>query len=206
MKRAAIALVALALASSCRSTLWPRDVPLLSRSSVATDYATYPLERVGLMPVSGGTTDPAMTAALEDGLVAEITRTTPFEVVRLASSDLEEISASEPYRHGRYELTTIIDVARRYRLDAIVFPTILQQRFFTPIVLGVQMDMVAAETGLVIWTGNIHLDGQDAAVREGLEIYYSREDGTVTGQDWDVALLSPSKYARFAAYQLARLM
>lgn len=199
-------LAALSTLSSCRVIFGARDVPMLARSTVATDYATYPIQRVGLMPAVGGGEDRAMTIALEEGLVSEMTRTTPFEVVRLGSVELEEVRDSHPYRNGHYDLDTIIDVARRYRLDAVAFPTVVQQRFFTPIVLAVQMDLVAAETGLVIWSGSVHLDGQDAAVREGLEIYFSREDGSVGGQDWSVALLSPSRYARFAAYQLARLM
>ena len=48
----------------------------------------------------------------------------------------------------------------------------------------------------------------EASLREeGMVVCWgSNENGEVDGRNWDVALISPSRYARFAAYQLARLM
>ena len=80
-------------------------------------------------------------------------------------------------------------------------------QFFPPQKLSAQLDLVAAETGLVIWSSAVHLDANDPHVREGLEAYYgSLDDGWEGQQDWRIALLSPARFAQFAAYQVASLL
>ena len=70
--------------------------------------------------------------------------------------------------------------------------------------LSVQMDMVSAETGLVVWSAAVHLDASDPLVREGVEIWAG--GGAEDAGDWEVALMSPSRFARFAAWQIASLL
>jgi len=195
-----------ALAVGCRSTP-TLSVPLLSHASMAEDFNTYELERVGLMPTLGRTVDPSSATALEQGLLAEVSRGTPLELVPLTAHDLEEIRGSDPHRRGRYDVRTILEVSRRYRLDAVMFATILQQKQYPPMMLGVQVDVVAAETGLVIWSGTVHLDANDFEVQRGLEAYFGRENGEeAKANNWDLALLSPTRFAHFAAYQIARVL
>ena len=78
-----------------------------------------------------------------------------------------------------------------------------QERFFPPLLLTVQLDMVAAETGLVIWTSGVHLDAGDPRVAEGLRYHY---EGGEDENAWRLALLSPELFARFAAFQIACLL
>ena len=65
------------------------------------------------------------------------------------------------------------------------------------------MDMVSAETGLVIWASAVHLDATDDRVVDGLKVYYGNE---TQEDDWRLALLSPERFARFAAFQVACLL
>jgi hypothetical protein len=55
----------------------------------------------------------------------------------------------------------------------------------------------------VIWTGKVDLDASDERVLQGLRIYYGIEEDDET---WRVALLSPERFARFAAFQIACLL
>ncbi len=195
-------LVVLVLASSwsCAAT----HVPLLARAEVASDFETYAVERVGVMPFQGEDVDVRRGRDLQLSLYGEFSRGTPFELVLLDAQDLEEVRGSEPHRRGWYRPLTIIEASRRYNLDAILFGTVVSEQLFAPQSLSTQVDLVAAETGLVIWSASVHLDATDPRVREGLERYFGAVDGG--SQPWEVSLVSPSRFARFAAYQVASLL
>jgi len=196
VRRLAVALVLLA---ACRSA--PPPIPAVAESRIAPDFETYTLERVGLMPFAGDHLELDRGLDLQRGFYAELARVAPFEVVLLDARDLEEVQESEPYRRGWYRPQTIVDVSRRYRLDGILFGTVVDEQLFPPQLLGLQVDLVAAETGLVIWSSEAQLDARDDRVRLGLELYYGGDDD---GEPWEISLLSPSRFARFAAYQIAR--
>ncbi|MFT5284435.1 MAG: hypothetical protein ACI8TQ_000591 [Planctomycetota bacterium] len=179
-------------------------MPMIASAQVADDFGTYRLRRVGLMPFQGSNVDLVRADELQLAFYSEFSRTTPFELVLLNGADLDEVQASDAHRRGWYHPTTIIEVARRYRLDAILFGTVVREQFFPPQELSTQVDMVAAETGLVIWSSVAHLSAGDERVQRGLKIYY---DAETEGQSaWELALVSPTRFARFAAYQIASML
>lgn len=196
------ALALLAALAACATT--PLRMPELASSRVEADFATYEIRRVGILPFDGANVDDAQALRLRDAFHAELPRAADFELVPLSRDDLEEIQQSDPQRLGWYRPRTIIDLSQRFRLDGILFGTVTQQRFFPPQVLSLQVELVSAETGLVLWSSAVHLDGGDPRVREGLELFYagSAGDGN-SSPSWEVALLSPERLGRFAAFQIA---
>jgi hypothetical protein len=179
------------------------EMPSLASAQVSNDFKTYELRRVGLLPFAGSEIDDAAREAFQLAFLSEISQSTPYEVVLLDRDDLEEIDESEPYRRGWYRPRTIIELSRRYSLDAILFGTVTQQRSFPPQLLSLEVEMVAAETGLVIWSSSVHLDANDTRVVDGLKIYWGdKEDARA----WELALISPERFARFAAFQVACLL
>jgi hypothetical protein len=178
-------------------------MPRLANAVVSSDFESYELGRVGLPPFRGRGLAVEQAVALQRALHSELSQSTPFEIVQLEGADLAELEASDPHRRGWYRPRTIIGLSQRFQLDGILFGTVTQQRFFSPQMLSLQVDLVSAETGLVIWSGKVDLDASDARVQDGLRIYYgAREDD----EDWRVALLSPERFARFAAFQIACLL
>jgi hypothetical protein len=194
------------LAGACASTR--ASMPTLATARVSSDFDTYRIGRVGLMPFAGADLTPEQSAGLEAAFFTEISHSTPFELVLLNATDLLEVRQSDAYRRGWYAPETITAVARRYSLDAVLFGTVTQSQFFPPQKLSVSVDMVAAETGLVIWSSTVHLDATEERVRDGLEAYFSNTRGVPedAAQDWRLALLSPSRFAQFAAFQVASLL
>lgn len=195
-------LVFLALASAC---IAPRrlEMPTLASAQVSNDFETYDLRRIGLLPVAGRDLTDAQRDELQLALLAELSQSTPYEIVLLDGEDLDEIEESEPYRRGWYRPRTIIQLSRRYSLDAVLFGTVTQQRAFPPQVLALGVEMVSAETGLVIWSSSVHLDANDPRVVDGLKVFYAdRNDDRA----WELSLLSPERFARFAAFQVACLL
>ena len=202
-------LLALCALVACRSA--PPEVPLLATARLAEDFDTYALTRVGLVPVeSSARTDqeqPEQLVALEDALYTEFARSMAQELVLLRASDLAEIPTSEPLRFGHYEPQTLIQLARRFRLDALLFVQVTQRRTYPPQQLSLNAELVGVDTGSVIWTARVHLDASDERVREGLRAFhFTTWKELESGGDWRLALLSPSRFAAFGAWQLARLL
>lgn len=204
--RISASLCALVLCGAC-ATPHP-GMPTLATARVSEDFETYHLTRVGLMPFDGSDLTREQAAALEAAFFTELSLSTPFELVALGEAELQEIKQSDPYLRGWYRPETIYGLARRYSLDAILFGSVTQSQFFPPQKLSLQVDLVVAETGTVIWSSSVHLDATEKRVRDGLEVYFSNPDGGQDdeSQDWRLALLSPARFAQFAAFQVASLL
>jgi hypothetical protein len=202
--RSEIALSALALALAACSTTSATLEPLAA-VHVANDYRSYTLHRVGLLPPSGADIGEADALALQGAFLSELGLSLSFEVVPLSASDLDEIPRTDPFRRGRIEPRTIVDLAHRYQLDGVLVSTVTERHFYAPQRLGVQMDLVASETGMPIWSAAVHLDASEEHVRQGLRDWFEvRKGGGESGETWELWLLSPKRFAQFAAFQLAR--
>lgn len=204
MRQRLVAAGALVLAlSSC--AMFSRSMPHLASAQVAPDFDTYRVERVGLVPFQGETIDPARGRDLQLAFYSEFSRTTPFEIVLLEPTDLEEVRGSDAHRRGWYDPDTIIETARRFNLDAILFGVVLREQLYPPQELSTRVDMVAAETGLVIWSASVHANASDGRVRNGLELYFGGAEDD-PDDPWELSLVSPTRFARFAAYQIASML
>lgn len=184
----------------------PREVPRLGSARIVSDFQTYSLRRVGLLPPRGVPIDADQGAELTAALFAEFSAHTGYEVVSLDDHDLEAVPELEPYRSGKYRPGTILEVARRYRLDALWIPTVTDLQTHPPQRLGLSIDLVSTETGQAIWTASLQLDAARESVREGMRIWAEREVGDVSDTTWELTLISPRRFARFAAYQIATLL
>ena len=197
------AVACLALLSSCASLY--EELPPLARTQAAPDFESYRLSRVGLLPFEGDELGDAHAATLQRAFLLELGQLAPFEVVRLDPADLAEIQASEPYRRGLYRPRTLLDLAERFRLDAILIGSVIQASVYPPQVLGLELDMVSCETGMVLWTASLHVDASDTTVRRHLDSFQRSQETT---EDWQggvqLTLISPSRFARFAAHTVAK--
>jgi len=179
------------------------QVPELASSQIAPDFASYTLRRVGLLPFTGEGLSGEESRHLQASFFAEASTVAPFEIVPLDPSDVAEIPTSDPYRRGVYKPRTIIDVARRFNLDAVFIGTVTDRNLFSPPRIGMQLDMVASETGMVIWNSAVYLDGSQQQVRKNVEIWAGVGQSDLESIDWRLCLLSPRRFAQFATYHLA---
>lgn len=200
------ALVVVLLAAACTS-LESSGPEGLATAQVAPDFESYQVRRVGLLPFVGADVDRASAQLLQQSFYAEVSQSTPFEIVLLDATHLAEIPASQPYTRGWYDPRTILELARRFRLDGLLVGTVMQMQTFPPQKLSLALELVSAETGLVLWTSTVHLDAADKRVSESMRAYlkhHRASDGTY--DNLTLGLLSPSSFARFAAWQVAQLL
>ncbi|MBM3991040.1 MAG: hypothetical protein FJ298_08530 [Planctomycetes bacterium] len=200
----ALTLSLAALVGSCQSSgASPELLPTLARSRAALDLGSYSLGRVGLLPPLGSVGDEA--ANLQAALGFELTRQMPFEVVTLDAEDLAELRLDQPHARGRYTPQTILAIAHRFRLDGLIVGTVTHLEPFAPQSLGIALELVAVDTGLVVWSSKIDVDTSEVRVRDALEAYQAaRTAGGDSADDLSVLMLSPTSLMRFAASEMAR--
>lgn len=180
------------------------DAGVLAQARVTADYATYRVRRVGVLPFRGVALPPDDAAAMQDAFAQALAREAGFEIVTLGSSDLEEVPTSEPLRRGYVNPQTVLAIGRRYDVDAIVAGTVREARPFAPQRLSVDVDLIATETGLPIWSAGVALDAADARTRAALERWHEEHRaGEAGGEPWDLALISPRRFTQFAAAEIA---
>jgi len=200
----ALAFAAAALLAGCQSSgSTPQLLPTLARTRASDDLESYALRRVGLLPPLGSVGEE--TAALHAALGFELARRAPFEVVALDASDLAEVQLDQPHARGRYTPQSILAIAHRFRLDGLLVGTVTHLEPYAPQSLGLGLELVAVDTGLVVWSSNIDLDTSELRVRDSLEAYQAaRLAGGDPADDLSVLMLSPASLMRFAASEMAR--
>lgn len=192
--------------ASCTTLQGPPEMPpTLARSRSTADFASYPLQRVGLLPLSSDSGVDARLRELQQSLAFELSRSAPFEVVLLSESDLAEVAPPDAHQRGTYSPQTILTAARRFRLDGLLVGTVTHFENYAPLALGVKLELVPVETGLPIWIADLDLDTSETRVRESIDIYQARRlDAGGDAADSAVLLLSPGSFLRFAAGEVAR--
>jgi hypothetical protein len=199
--------VALALACSALcgcATLFPPP-PTLAIAHSAPDFVSYELRRIGLLPFHGHDLDRARADELQSALRLELTQHTPYEIVLLSAADMAEIDPAEPHERGAYSTHTVLAAARRFRLDGLLVGTVTHIETYPPLAIGLRAELVASETGLVVWSATLDFDSADARVRDSIEAYQVRRlDESGESGDLALVLLSPSHMLRFAARELGR--
>ena len=200
-------LTLLCLTGGVVGCIGPATVPAIGSAKVVSDFESYSIQRVGFVPFqplhNARITSPDANA-METSFHSEFSAGTPYDIVPLNASDLAEILPPEPFRRGWYPPEAIVAMRDRYRLDAILIGSVTARRLTPPLVFGAQLDLVSCETGQTIWSSDILLDASMATTREALEVWASRELGQKHAAS--IALMSPRRFAHFAAFQMARML
>lgn len=184
-----------------------QDVPMMGSAQITSDFASYSLVRVGVLPFTELSKEPMTRheiGALETSFHSEFAAATPYDLVPLRAVDLAEVLPPDPFREGWYSPSTLATLRTRFRLDAVLVGTVTSRRVVAPQVLGIQLDLVSCETGQTIWSSDLLLDASFEDTRRSIEIWAMHHLGEEHGAR--MAMLSPKKFAQFAAFQMARLL
>lgn len=202
--RALLLLACCAGLAACASTR--ADVGNLAHASVTSDFQSYGLKRVGLLPFQGEAIDVQAGRELQAAFATELSTGSGLEIVPLSQADLEEVAKSEPFRRGSIKPATVLALAKRFRLDGLFTGTVTDLRGYAPLRLCVDLDLIASETGLSVWSASAHLDASDERVQRGLEQWVKKSRSAAADEGSEIYLMSPRRFAQFAAAQIAALL
>ncbi|MBL6721916.1 MAG: hypothetical protein ISQ08_10965 [Planctomycetes bacterium] len=203
---AALALSTAMGLGSCVLTTATADQAPLAQPQVVVDFDSYGLRRVGVVPVIGHEYGEQTNDAIQDALRAEFAARGRFEVVVLDTEDLSRLEPMRAWSRGWYRPRTILELSRRHRLDGLLIGTVTDRQAHPPQRLGLTLDLVASQTGQTIWSSSVSLDASEERTRRSVEDWAERAVGDVTEASWETLLLSPRRFARFAARELARTL
>ncbi len=128
-----------------------------------------------------------------------------FDMVQANPSDALLRPADSPQRNGRIPIDTVVELGRRYGVDAVLFGTITRYRPYAPPALAMTVSIVDVETGTLVVSVNDFVDGADAAAAESMDRFF-KDEGDTDGTEYGPELMStsPEWFARFAARRVAR--
>jgi hypothetical protein len=196
----------LSLTGGCALTnggIWEQET--LARASSAADMASYRVQRVAVVPFTGADVSAERAQDLENGLALELAPRVTFEIVQLTAEDLAEIPRAEPYRRGWYSARTLLELSKRFSVDAVLVGTVRELVAYPPLHLSTQVELVSCETGQVAWSSSVELDARDNRVLRGIEAWHAYEhDSHDAPGDEALTIISPAVFARFAAREIAR--
>lgn len=204
MKTPIVALLVLLGLAGCAGPSSRPPIPI-GTARAAADFDSYDVRRVGILPPRGEELDPEFALALRDALGGAFAAETSYEIVPLGASELESVGTLDPVRTGRTSPEAILEVAKRTGLDALLSARLVDLRPYEPVRLGLEVDLIVVETGLVIWSSQVRVDTGDIHTLEAIAAWQgSTRAGGETERAVDV--LSPRRLGEFAAAQVAMLL
>lgn len=194
-------LAALLLGAGCRATVQP--LPTLAKAQVVSDFGSYELRRVGVVPVGGTELGGGLEAELQATLVGEFQRRTDVEWVQLTTAEFDGMEAFDLHLRGGYPTDTILTLTKRHRLDGLLVVTVTDRQAHAPQRLGLQAVLLSAETGLSLWQADVQLDAADTRTRRAGEAWAHTRGSDLSDDHWELVLSSPRRFVALAVHQLA---
>lgn len=167
------------------------------------------VRRVLVLPVAIGRVAPEETAATLDGVITTaLQEQQRFEVVPLPRAECQrlfgaaEFSSTAALPHGMIE-----QLATRYAVDAVLFTDITAYQPYRPQAIGLRSKLATVRDVRLLWTFDEIISASDPAVANS-----ARRRPVVSAQGRgpvDLSpgtLLSPSRYAAFAAGEMFRTL
>lgn len=167
------------------------------------------VRRVLVLPVALGELGPEETAVTLDAAVAQALQVQQrFEVVPLPRAELRrlfglpEISSTAAMPHGMLD-----ELAKRYAVDAVLFTDVTVYQPYRPQSLGLRSKLATTRDVRLIWTFDEVISASDPAVANSARRQpFIEAQGRGPVDLSPATLLSPSRYAAFAAGEMFRTL
>lgn len=164
------------------------------------------VQRVLALPLMDETPQGDGSLVISQAVRDELFKLRRFDLVQANPGDAALQPGNGPKQTGRIEVATIIELGRRYGVDAVLFGALDHYRPYDPPAVGMSLSLVDVETGRIIWHVRDFIDGADQ--RTALAMRYYFEDETARDEVFESDLMStaPQWFARFAAQRVANSM
>ena len=161
------------------------------------------IRRVAVIPFTDRAGHPSWTQAIEQALVAAMRKNHPLDIVRLPASALTDREEKNFHEDATVHQETLVRLRKAYNIDAVIFATVTHFRAYTPMLVGLKLDMFSAGAGDVVWEVNAVYDAGAADVAQDVHNYHDTvlaSDDSLEGHK--LILLSPSRFTRYACARI----
>lgn len=184
----------------CGCVIAPDPRPLAS-ATIASDFQTYSIRRVGLLRLH----DDDLHRALDRAVRIEFLEASDYVIAPTYVGALSSQAPSERRSGWTLSLEALPPEALE-GLDALLIPEVIDINTSDPQRLELRLDLVACETGLTIWSATAWVDSTDRDVWRRIQEWQAQLPGGVLDGDPELVLHSPERLVRFAVRQLAGLL
>lgn len=193
----------LAMVLLCGCVIAPDPRPLAS-ATIASNFQTYSIRRVGLLRLH----DDALHRAVDRAIRIEFLEASDYLIAPTYTGALSSGAPPERRSGSPFPLEFLPPEVLE-GLDALLVPEVITSRTSAPQRLELRLDLIACETGLTIWSATARVDSTDDEVRQRIREWQAQLPGGGGGDDRlrvQSVLESPERLARFAVHQLAGLL
>jgi hypothetical protein len=184
--------------AACKASVKPLRTSPSFRSE---ELAALPLRRVVLVPLEDEAHAGMARIAVQTAVAHEFEKSTSAEIIAIdPMSHMEVAKQDPPRRSGQYQLEAILQLATRHGADAVLFGAITAYRPYSPQHLGIRLDLISAESGMLLWSVYSDFDMADADANHTLERAYLRQASSPASTlSWEQAQNSPARVAALVA-------
>lgn len=138
---------------------------------------------------------------LRQALVAELRHAALFEVVSPAP-EMIPLEFSDVHESGRFRADLLVEMARLYNVDAVMFGTLTEYSPFRPIQVGAAIHIVSASESVTLLSLAGNWDSRIATVAEDARLFFGELSVPDVTLSDEFVLQSPSLFMKFVGHQM----
>jgi len=178
------------------------------RQQVATYMAPMLAEampsRIVVVPFDGPSCSADAKAMVTESVAQAIQSVLLGEIIMAPMEDHRLAAEGALHGRGRIDLNTLIDARKRYNADAFLFGAVTQYKAYDPPIVGLNLRMLSARTGEVMWAVEAVFDAHRQEVRRKVEIYFRNSGLRKRLGGPELIFISPRLFSRFVAAEVVR--
>jgi hypothetical protein len=145
---------------------------------------------------------------VDEALAAALRELGRHEVVAVEREAAARLLPADPLYHDRLDGSVLLALRDALGADAVLISRLERFQSFDPCALALTAHLVDCGDGSILWSATGHLDAGRIDVQEDVRLWHGRSNGdalpSVAG--WRGVLLSPSRFARYAADRMLGTM
>ncbi|MSR46786.1 MAG: hypothetical protein EXS13_06965 [Planctomycetes bacterium] len=164
-----------------------------------------PVRRVLVLPFTAGEAPPSHPALMQAAFAQALRATCGFEVVAPDAFELPRTSREELLAGRTRDLASLIRLHREWGCDAILAGRVAFSRAHGEPAAGLELSLVDARDGSLLWTARDAIDSRVPATRHSL-LRFRGDEGAEGADPVDTSQVPAECFARFIAASFIRTL
>ena len=200
ISRPTLSLAVLTLVAGCAGAPQRQRVASFTAPDLATRMPARILVAPFDAPLCSSDTRSLITAAFAHEMQSALLS----QIILAPEEDHRLTAEGACARRGRVNLETLIAAQKQYAADAFLFGSVTQYKAYDPAVIGLDVRLLSAEDGDVLWAAEAVFDARDRDVRRRVEEHFRSSGLSERLGGAELVFMSPQLFSRFVAAEILR--